>query len=335
MFLSFIVTIYNTEQYLDECLQSLLDQDVSADDYEVVCVNDGSTDGSLEILERYGREYSHIRVISQENGGVCTARNTGLNAAKGDYIWYIDADDFIEKQTLAQIQTEILRTNCDRLVVGSCDYISGSEQMPVNTAWQDTVVWRNLFRREFLLKNNLLFHYPELSFGEDGLYMYEVKRQMPKTEEFRQPVYYHRSRPGSLSSEMSVHTEEKRLRCNIREAEILKDYYEAGGILEEETANRFMSFLWGALYRVALMPGKMAAVYLQDMKRRGLYPYKRPEACTITKCPEVKRNDLVGKLFDCLYTNLGSRWGYWGMRLVQQMFRIKHHLLSPIRGKKL
>lgn len=325
MFLSFIIPVYNTEAYLDECLQSLLNQDIPAEDYELICVNDGSTDGSLDILRRYEQEFENVTVIDQENGGVCRARNAGLRSAKGEYIWYIDADDFIAPNSLKELNTECTTRKYDRLVIGNYQYIPGSsEPMCQNKPWKDSVVWRSLFRKEFLIEHNLLFRYPELSFGEDALYMYEVKRALPVTVEFTQPIYYHRDRPGSLSTELSPKTEAKRLHCNILEAEILKDYYEKkDGILTEETANRFMSFLWGALFRILMMPEKDAKLYMKEIKAKGLYPYRRPQECTLTKCPEINRNDRLGRFMDFLYINLGSRWGYHGMRMLQWLFRLK------------
>ena len=73
MFLSFIVPVYNTEKYLEECLDSLLTQDIPYDDYEIVCVNDGSTDGSCKILKAYSERYSNIVVVDKENGGLSSA----------------------------------------------------------------------------------------------------------------------------------------------------------------------------------------------------------------------------------------------------------------------
>ncbi len=328
MFLSFIIPVYNTEAYLEECLQSLLNQDIPAEDYELICVNDGSTDGSLNILRRYEQEFENVKVIDQENGGVCRARNVGVSAAKGEYIWYIDADDFIAPNSLKELEEVCTIRKCDRLVIGNYQYIPGSaEPRCRNRPWKDSVVWRSLFRREFLIEYNLLFHYPELSFGEDSLYMYEVKRLLPVTAEFTQPIYYHRNRPGSLSTELSPKTEAKRLLCNIREAEILKDYYEKkDGILTEETANRFMSFLWGSLFRTIIMPRNEAKPYLKKLKEKGLYPYRRPRECTLKKCPEINRNDWLGKCMDLLYINLGSCWGYHGMRMLQWLFRLKRKI---------
>lgn len=332
MFLSFIIPVYNTEEYLDECLQSLLNQDIPAEEYEIVCVNDGSTDGSPEILRRYEREYGNVTVIDQENGGVCRARNAGLQAARGEYIWYIDADDLIRENCLAMLWQVVKSKSPDRLVIDHFEYIPEAEDadnMRTNTSWKDSVVWRSLFRREYLLSHDLWFHYPELTFGEDALYMYEVRRGDPQNLELADPVYYHRVRPGSLSTELSPRTEAKRLLCNIREAEILKDYYEKkDGILTEETANRFMSFLWGSLFRILRMPGKEAKPYMKLLREKGLYPYPTPRECTLSKCPEINRNDLPGRIMDKLYTNLGSRWGYYGMKALYFLLQAKHKIMK-------
>lgn len=328
MFLSFIVPVHNTEKYLAECLDSLLCQDIPAKDYEIICIDDGSTDSSPDILDRYARENPNIYVCHQQNRGVCSARNAGLRVAKGNYVWYMDDDDFISENCLATLQRTLEKSKCDRLVIEHFVYYFEDEapdapmDLRKNTSWKDSVVWRNIFRRAFLLENNLYFHYPELSYGEDAMYMYEVKRAQPMTVELELPVHYHRVRPDSLS----VAANDKRLKCTIREAQIMKGYYEQGGVLEVETANRFMSFLWGALYGISAMPAPVARNYLKKMKEIGLYPYKKPQECTIVRCPEVKREDWIGKMIDTLYTNLGSPWAYRGMRLVHLLFQMKQSI---------
>lgn len=86
LFLSIIVSVYNKERYLHDALDSFLDQDLAPEAYEILCVNDGSTDGSLQILDDYAARYENVRVISKENGGLSAARNTGLRAARGAYV---------------------------------------------------------------------------------------------------------------------------------------------------------------------------------------------------------------------------------------------------------
>jgi glycosyltransferase involved in cell wall biosynthesis len=92
--ISIIVPIYNTEQYLEKCLDSLVNQYL--DDVEIICVNDGSSDGSPSILKKYSEKYPQIIVLNQENSGQAVARNVGLEIARGQYISFVDSDDWIE-----------------------------------------------------------------------------------------------------------------------------------------------------------------------------------------------------------------------------------------------
>ena len=104
MFLSIVVPVYNAELYLEECLHSLFTQDLPQTDYEVICVDDGSTDKSGFILRSFSEKHQNLTIITQENSGVATARNTGLSAARGDYIWFVDADDVIQTNILRKLR---------------------------------------------------------------------------------------------------------------------------------------------------------------------------------------------------------------------------------------
>ena len=93
MLFSIVIPIYNVEKYLKECIDSFLNQDF--DDYEIILVNDGSNDKSGEICDQYALQYPFIHAIHQENGGQAKARNVGTVKACGDYVVYIDSDDYI------------------------------------------------------------------------------------------------------------------------------------------------------------------------------------------------------------------------------------------------
>ncbi|WP_407376033.1 glycosyltransferase family 2 protein [Methanobrevibacter sp.] len=99
--ISVIIPVYNTEKYLKECLDSVCNQ--TFDDIEIICVNDGSMDNSLNILKSYWRHDSRFTIVSQENKGLSSARNTGLNQARGEYVYFIDSDDYIENTALAEL----------------------------------------------------------------------------------------------------------------------------------------------------------------------------------------------------------------------------------------
>ncbi len=331
MFLSFIVPVYNAENYIAECLTSLLRQDIPAKDYEILCVNDGSKDGSGAILDAFAAEYPNVIVIHKENGGVTTARNAGLAAAKGDYIWFIDADDFVKENILAQLRTLAGKANCDRLIVGGYLFLdalteeekeqSRQKALPINVPWYDAVVWRCLLRREFLKAHGLSFRYPELTHGEDGLFMYEVSIHAPVDAEIPEALYFYREHFGSAETTVTPANRKRKLRSYIRISKILKDYYDAGRT-DAATANKQMTFLWLCLYEVACLPGPDAKTVLAELKKDGLFPCRRLPQCTLTTSYMADPSTPVGKIMDQLYLHLHTPWGYQAMRAVQQLRKI-------------
>lgn len=328
MFLSFIVPVYNAEKYIAECLTSLLRQNIPAEEYEILCINDGSKDGSGAILDGFAAEYPNITVIHKENGGVTTARNAGLAAAKGDYIWFIDADDFIKENILAQLRTLAAETRCDRLIVGGYLFLdalteeerarSQQKTLPINVPWYDAVVWRCLLRRDFLMKHKLSFRYPELTHGEDGLFMYEVTIHAPADTEISEALYFYREHSGSAETTVTPANRKRKLRSYVRISKILKDYYDAGRT-DAATANKRMTFLWLCLYETACLPGPDAKAVLAELKKEGLFPCRRLPQCTLTTSYLADPSSLVGKVMDQLYLHLHTPLGYRAMRAVQQV----------------
>ncbi len=114
--LSVTVPVYNAAKYLDECVQSLLAQTYK--DYEIILVDDGSKDESVEICDRYAEEYENIRVIHKENGGVHTARNVGLENSKGDLVAFIDSDDLVDPQAFEIMIDALVKSNSDIVACG-------------------------------------------------------------------------------------------------------------------------------------------------------------------------------------------------------------------------
>ncbi len=115
MFLSIIVPVYNVEAYLERCVGSLLDQDIDRSDYEIILVDDGSTDSSGTLCDRIASQEPGIRVIHKENGGLGSARNAGIRAAAGEYILFVDSDDYLEPCVLSGLRGQIERQGLDIL----------------------------------------------------------------------------------------------------------------------------------------------------------------------------------------------------------------------------
>lgn len=113
--LSFIVPLYNSAKWMRKCIDSLLEQDISKEDYDILLVDDGSPDDSGQIAEEYAAEYSNIKVIHQENRGASGARNTGLKVADSKYIWLVDPDDYIEHNCLSKLLSKVEKADLDIL----------------------------------------------------------------------------------------------------------------------------------------------------------------------------------------------------------------------------
>lgn len=115
--ISVIIPVYNTEQYLRRCLESVVNQTMQ--DIEIICVDDGSTDGSPQILEEYRLRDSRVKVIRKENGGLVSARKTGVENAEGEYVGYVDSDDWIEPDMYEALYKEAYNGRADLV---SCGY---------------------------------------------------------------------------------------------------------------------------------------------------------------------------------------------------------------------
>ena len=141
------------------------------------------------------------------------------------------------------------------------------------------------------------------------------------------PCYYHRIRSGSLSSdekgEIYSANLRRKIESNVREAAIVKTYYDKEDPHRSSTANRMMIFLWGALYATSALPWQDAKTILEELRAKGLFPYTRPAQCQIRKSNVLNRGDYLEKVFDYIYINLHTRWGFFIMRLWNELVRVK------------
>lgn len=137
--ISIIVPVYNVEAYLPQCLDSLINQ--TYQDLEIICVNDGSTDGSLEILQQYAAKDKRIKLITRENRGISTSRNEALDIASGEYVMFVDSDDWIDYQTCEKALDAIQASNYD-IVLWSYIREFNDKSLP-NYLYANAVIWEN------------------------------------------------------------------------------------------------------------------------------------------------------------------------------------------------
>lgn len=218
---SIIIPVYNVEPYLKECLDSVLGQ--TCGDFEAVCVNDGSTDGSLSILEDYAARDSRIRVISQPNGGLSAARNTGIDAAQGDYILFLDSDDWLESNTLRTLADGL--DGEDMLCFGGWrgDEVEQPTHAIFPTGWEYynrcaldrhpfpfVCVVLRCYRRTFLDNNRLRFR--EGILHEDNHFTPSACLAATKVRVIPDAFYHYRIRQGSIMTTRSLRSREDMLR---------------------------------------------------------------------------------------------------------------------------
>lgn len=158
--LSIIIPIYNVEKYIHPCIESIIHQQLPTDSYEIIMVNDGSTDRSMEIVSDIIDSYDNIIVIEQENQGPSVARNAGLSKACGKSVLFLDADDLLINQSLPIILEKAVETNSDMVVA---DYLSLSDEglalFPKDYKQED-IVWEEKTGREMFLEFENLFKAP-------------------------------------------------------------------------------------------------------------------------------------------------------------------------------
>lgn len=221
--LSVIVPVYNTEKYVSRCLDSILAQDFT--DYELILVDDGSTDGSGAICDRYAAAHSHIRCLHQPNGGHTCARQNGLRASRGEYIAFVDSDDWIAPDMYRKMCGAARQTGADII---HCDYtavmphktkVCGTPFSPglydktqlVETIYPGMIyfgtyfvfgiapnLWNKLFRRT-LLEPYLMRLPHDIIVGEDGPITYACMLEASSVFFCGEPFYYYSSNADSVS----------------------------------------------------------------------------------------------------------------------------------------
>lgn len=221
--ISIIMPIYNVEQYLEQCLDSCINQ--TLEDIEVICVNDGSSDNSLQILENYAKKDARIKIINQENQGISETRNNGFKSASGDYILFLDSDDWLKENACEIAYNQIIENNNDFVYFSHLIYsestgkyrevsiakfiekIKDERQINLKKVKNanyvfNAYVWNKLYKRQWLIKNNICFIEGK---GEEDLpYTILVYLNSNSMSYIKKPLYIYRERSNSLTWTVNI-----------------------------------------------------------------------------------------------------------------------------------
>ena len=244
---SVVMPVYNAEAYLRQTLDCLLVRNEVQ--FEVICVDDGSTDRSLEILREYEARDSRVRVITQRNAGAGAARNNGMRLARGEYLSFLDADDFFEPEMLRTaydrahtLETDITVFRCDQYfqdadVYADARYTINDSLLPLHQPFAGTEIecdifkafvgwaWDKLFRTEFVRSNGLKFQ--EQRTSNDMLFVFSAIVKAERISTMNAVLAHHRRDAGSLSV-----TREKSWECFYRALLALREQLRAWGLYE-------------------------------------------------------------------------------------------------------
>lgn len=248
---SLIIPVYNVEAYLRKSLDSAVNQ--TLDDFEIIAVNDGSTDSSYEILKEYENKYDNFRVINQKNGGLSAAKNAGIKIAKGEYIAFLDSDDYLDKNFLETLYNMAVNNNAEIACCNFKFYFPKSDikiRMPIlskggvyskRRALKELILdctmhhfsWNKLCKRSIFEENNIQFY--DMYF-EDISTSPRLFYSANKVAITSKPLYYYTQRPGSILKTMN--------------AEKINDYIKSMGIIRNYLGEKNDYKVYRSVFRI-------------------------------------------------------------------------------------
>lgn len=217
---SVIIPVYNVEKFLNRCVDSILSQTYK--NIEIILVDDGALDSSPQICDEYAHKDTRVNVVHKQNGGLASARNAGLKVAKGDYILFVDSDDWIKGNTVEELLNIAIKNEVDfvRFIPVSAGYPDRPDGTPINFGTEDfmeegvynkgkmikdiyprlfvtrqltmgpiVAAWRSLYNRKFLVDNNLYFD-EEVKYSEDAIFSAKVVYNSNKFYYIKGGYYY-------------------------------------------------------------------------------------------------------------------------------------------------
>lgn len=299
--LSVIVPLYNCEKYLEKAIDSVLQQNLSLDEYEIIIVDDGSADRGKNIAEELSKKYDNIKVFSQQNQGPGIARNLGIEKAKGKYLLFLDADDYLEPSTINSALSLAEREQLDILYFNYrekrgknisiepfkfntdlCGKLMTGEESIAKFKFYHSV-WSCIYNKDFVLKSCVRFE--NQFWGEDVLFIIKLMLQAQRTERVNKVCYnYIRYNIKSLTNSRNKDKSHlrrvvsSRIDVTIKINKIIEDIEKRRGIINIECLQVLREavsiFSQCALYKLvhAGYTTEELRIKLNEMQQSGIYP---------------------------------------------------------------
>ncbi len=313
--ISIIIPVYNVEKYLERCLQSVINQ--TYQNLEIIIVNDGTKDNSQQIIDRFAAQDSRILTLIKENGGLSDARNYGLDYVTGDYIFFLDSDDYLELNAIELLYKRAMETMAE-LVVGYHNRIFENKpswlernfkyqhhlnlDSPQNIFENKEIIvnvsnsaWGKLYKSELFLKTDI--RYPKGLYYEDLATTFRILATGCKVIDIEENIYNYIIRPGSYMTNGSRNIYDM---FNI--FDLLIDYYNKNDIyntFKEELDYLMIHHIGiGTLYRGFKAKGVLTFQIYKECKK-----YLLDRQCSIHNNQYVKKYNLLIKIYLLIYLN--------------------------------
>lgn len=275
--LSIVIPIYKVEKYIHQCLTSIFSQDMDDLDFEVICVNDGTPDRSMEIVLDFASKHREIKVISQKNQGLSVARNVGLSQADGKYVWFVDSDDWISYNSF-RILYPHLCYDYDGICIGykrsgktmtehilnfhKDSSVSGIDLLK-SGAWIVGVQF-TIYRREFLMHGPFRFY--EGIFHEDCEFTPRVYYHATKMYVLGEPIYFYRENTSSITQSVNPKRKSDMLLILNRLHQFVKSNVKAN---DRKPFHQFLAVILNSAIAASLKENKMEQnKIIEDLSRQ-------------------------------------------------------------------
>lgn len=280
---SVVVAVYNVEDYLEECLNSLTNQTLT--DIEIICVNDGSSDNSLKILEQYAKKDSRIQVYSQENQGHAVATNVGMTYATGDYLYLMDSDDVIKEKTLELAYNKATECDVDFVIFKAINYDNDEDKYfetisysmdEVYNRVKDEIFsyddvkdliftlsvtpWSKLYKRSLITENNIVF--PEGLIFDDNVFFWEVLFNSEKIAFLNEFLFIRR-----FYSTSSTRKGDLRFLDSIEINDLIWEVFKKYGHFEDHRNELYNSRVSSIYNRFTKIKIEYKNIFFQEMKK--------------------------------------------------------------------
>ena len=331
LILSIIVPIYNVEDYVEECLDSLVNQNILEEQYEIICVNDGSTDRSEEILNKYADKYNNILVVNKDNGGVSSARNTGIDVSRGKYIWFVDADDFIKPNILSIVSKLIAEDKYDFIKIKPFAFKHGEKFSPQDITTEmcqssiKNFLWTYIFLREHIVKNKIYFE-TNISYAEDAIFMLQIDPLLIKKADIKEISYFYRQRPGSAMSQNL----NKKIRSRINGALVCEEIIQGKRFGNVKSAQNFKyNSVTKTMGMITKLPRKDRKSFEKDLKTNKLFPLKINKEFIPSK--GNNNSSLIKRIQNRLINNSYTKYGYIMLLIYTALINIPKRIKSILK----